>query len=133
VRLAAGRDFSAQDQHETQPVASISQKLAARLWPGESPIGKRVIVPLESRARWTPIEIIGVAGDIRYRVLTADPGYLIYLPESQSYDGRATIVARSSLDPELAMAAIRGEVARLDPNLPPYRTITMSRQIAYSL
>src|SRR5262249_58792745 len=133
IPISAGRDFNPEDRPESRPVAIISQKLAARVWPGESGIGRRVIVPSELSPQWNPIEIIGVAGDVRYRSLTADPGYLIYFPESQSYDGRATIVVRSALDSTSVLAAIRSEVARLDPALPLYRPITMSGQIADSL
>jgi predicted permease len=133
IPLLAGRDFTAQDRPESSPAAIISQGLAERLWPGEPAIGKRVVLPSEPGAGWRPVEIVGIAKEVRYRSLTVEPPYLIYLPESQNYDGRATLVVRSSLDPLALLPAIRSEVARLDPDLPLYRSITMSQQIADSL
>jgi hypothetical protein len=107
--------------------------LAERLWGGESPVGKRVVLPSETSPDWRRVEIVGIAKGVRYRSLAAEPTYLIYLPESQNYDGRATFVIRSILDPQAIVPAIRSEVARLDPDLPLYRSITMSEQIADSL
>jgi predicted lysophospholipase L1 biosynthesis ABC-type transport system permease subunit len=107
--------------------------LAERLWPGESAIGNRVVLPSESGAGWRPVEIVGIAKEVRYRSLTAEPPYLIYLPESQNYDGRATLIVRSRQDPQAILPVIRSQIARLDPDLPLYRSITMSEQIAASL
>jgi predicted permease len=132
ISLVAGRDFTEEDRPETGQVAIISHRLAERLWPGESAVGKHLVVPSESQTKWGPIEIIGIARDVKYRSLTADPGYLIYLPEAQSYDGRATLVVRSA-NPQALLPAIRSEVASLDPDLPLYRSITMSGQVADSL
>jgi ABC-type antimicrobial peptide transport system permease subunit len=58
---------------------------------------------------------------------------LIYLPEFQSYDGRATLVARTSDDPANLIPAIRSEVAALDKELSLHAVKTMSEQIQSTL
>ncbi|HEY2434012.1 MAG TPA: ABC transporter permease, partial [Vicinamibacterales bacterium] len=43
IRLRAGRDFSSIDRPGAPRAAIVSENLSARLWPGESPIGKRLL------------------------------------------------------------------------------------------
>jgi ABC-type antimicrobial peptide transport system permease subunit len=58
---------------------------------------------------------------------------LLYLPESQNYDGRATIVIRTITDAIAFVSAVRDEVNALDKNLPLFAVKTMSDQIASTL
>jgi ABC-type antimicrobial peptide transport system permease subunit len=57
---------------------------------------------------------------------------LIYLPELQAYDGRATLVARTAGDPTL-INTIRNEVTSLDRDLSLLGVKTMSEQIESTL
>ena len=47
-------------------MAIVSESAAARYWPGEEPIGKRVRI--SPRFEWATV--VGVAADLRYRELT---------------------------------------------------------------
>jgi predicted permease len=67
--LLRGRDFNASDTADSSLVCIISQSIAKRFWPNESPIGKRV--------RWGRLDgsrpwftIVGVVGDMK---AIADP------------------------------------------------------------
>jgi predicted permease len=133
IPLAQGREFSDSDRDGAPLVAIINEKLARRLWPGENPLGKRLSAPFYSGPPRPPLEIVGVANDTKHRSLLLDAPFLLYLPESQAYDGRATIVARSSVDPQRLIPAIRQEVAALDKNLPLFAVKTMTEQIADTL
>ena len=42
IPLTRGRDFSPADGADAPPVAIVSARLAARLWPGKDPIGQRL-------------------------------------------------------------------------------------------
>jgi predicted permease len=130
IPLVQGREFTDQDRAGATAVAIINEKLAARLWPGENVIGKRLAAPFYSGPPRPPVEIIGVAKDTRHRSLIADAPLLLYLPVLQAYDGRATIVVHTATDPTRMLAAIRGEVAAMDKNLPVFAVKTMSEQIA---
>src|SRR5262249_30643422 len=73
IPLLAGRDFAWSDRGHS-PVAIVSRSLAERLWPGQDPRGKRVVVPVDGRPLPPAAEVIGVAADARYRsVLDAAP------------------------------------------------------------
>jgi MacB-like periplasmic core domain len=52
----AGRDFSAADPARSQATAVINRKLAGALWPGESALGKSILLGEGRR----PIEVVGV-------------------------------------------------------------------------
>ncbi len=93
IPILEGREFSDRDRVGTPPVAVINEKLAKRLWPGESAIGKLLAVPFWHEPR-PPVQIIGVARDTKHRSLLEDMPLLVYLPELQVYGGRATLVAR---------------------------------------
>jgi predicted permease len=132
IPILEGREFTDQDRMGTSPVAILNEKLASRLWPGESAVGKLLSVPFWHDPR-PPVQIIGVARDTKHRSLLADMPLLVYLPELQVYDGRATLVARTSGDATRLIPAIRGEVAALDKDLSLYAVKTMSEQIESTL
>ena len=44
IRLTGGRDFSAADRPDSPPVAIVTEALATRLWPGQTAIGKRLLL-----------------------------------------------------------------------------------------
>ncbi|MEK6284811.1 MAG: ABC transporter permease [Acidobacteriota bacterium] len=133
IPLLQGREFTYQDRVGATPVAIINEQLARKLWPEESAIGKRLSVPFWNDASRLPVEIIGVARDTKHRSLLADMPMLLYLPELQCYDGRATLVARTSGDPNALIPAIRGEVDALDRDLTLYAVKTMTQQIESTL
>ena len=132
IRLIEGREFDDQDRARAPLVAIVNEKLAARLWPGESAIGKRLSVPFWHEPR-PPVEIVGVAQNTKHRSLLADMPMLVYLPELQAYDGRATLVARVTSNPSSFTSAIAAEIAALDRTLPVYAVKTMSEQISSTL
>jgi hypothetical protein len=73
TRLIEGRYFSDSDyqQHSDQgsaPVAILSQSFARRLFPGASPIGKRLRVKY---AAHEVLEVVGVVADIKQAGLEA--------------------------------------------------------------
>jgi macrolide transport system ATP-binding/permease protein len=133
IPLVQGREFTDQDRAGATEVAIINEKLAARLWPGESAIGKRLAAPFYSGPPRPPVEIIGVAKDTKHRSLLADVPLLLYFPVLQAYDGRATIVVHTATDPTRMVAAIRSEVAAVDKNLPLFAVKTMDEQIASTI
>ena len=133
IPLAAGRDFTSQDDASAPRVAIVNEKLAQRLWPAQGALGRRIEWPSIQGPPRPPIEIIGVAKNTKYRSLLVDPPPVIYLPLSQNYDGRETLLVRTAGDPASAVPALRGVVAKINPDLPVYGVKSMSEQVADSL
>ena len=131
--LVQGRDFSDQDKEDAPRVVILSQKLAHRLWPGETAIGKRFAWPTLEGPPRPALEVVGVAQDTKYRSLLNDAPLLLYLPVLQNYDGRETLVVRAAGDPGALIPAVRSEVAALDSRLPVFAVKTMDEHIAASL
>jgi predicted permease len=133
IPLVAGRDFTTQDDVSAPRVAIVNEKLAQRLWPGQSALGRQIEWPSTQGPPRPPIEIVGVAKDTKYRSLLVEPPPVIYFPLSQNYDGRETLLVRTAGDPASAVPALRSLVTRINPDLPVYGVKSMSEQVADSL
>ncbi len=126
IRMVEGRDFSARDDETRPRVAIINRVFARHFWPGETPIGRRLIM------NGTPFEVVGVVGEPRYRSITDHTRPLLFLPLAQNYRGRVTLVARTEADPAPMHSAARQIVRQLDPDLPLYNLRTMEQQVESS-
>ncbi len=119
TRLVAGRDFTAQDDASHPLVAIINETMARTYWPQtKTPaevIGKRLY---RNDRNSRPLEIVGIAQDGKYRSYFEDPQPYLYLPHEQRYNGALTLVVKTSADAASVTAALRREVAALDPSLP---------------
>ncbi len=71
------------------------------------------------------IEIVGVAQNGKYSSPAEKPESFVYLPLSQNYESKVTLIARGAGDPNLLTATIRNEIHGLDGNLPLYDARTM--------
>jgi putative ABC transport system permease protein len=129
VPLLAGRDFSPQDDRQSQRVAVINESMARRFFGNENPVGRRFSV------RTGEIEIVGVAKDVKYRSFR-DPGRpMFYQPFRQANTGRGqmTLVARITGDPAPIAAAMQREARALDPAMPMFTAETLNAQLDASL
>src|SRR5690606_13125336 len=59
IPLVAGRDFSSADRPGAASAAIVNRTLAERLWPGRSPLGRRL-------TGGGSFEVVGVVGDGKY-------------------------------------------------------------------
>lgn len=62
--LLQGRTFSTLDTKDSPKAAVVNEALAVRLWPGESPLGRRFRSSSEPDV---PLEVVGVVRDDHYR------------------------------------------------------------------
>jgi putative ABC transport system permease protein len=124
VRLIAGRAFTAQDTATSPRVAVVNQTAAARLWPGEDAIGKRI---KQGWPEWkTPwYEVVGVAADLKLDGIDAATPMQIYLPFAQELATNPALILRSSVEPATLSTAVRGAVHRLAPSMPVYAVQTL--------
>jgi putative ABC transport system permease protein len=130
IPLARGREFAPSDGSRAAGVAVVNERLAARAWPGEDPLGKGLSL---SGARGPWLEVVGVARDVRHRGLDRDSLLDIYLPQAQSFSRAMTLVVRTERDPASLTASLREAVGSLDRDQPLYRVRTMRQAMADSL
>jgi putative ABC transport system permease protein len=134
VQLKRGRRFTDHDVAGAPRVMIVSEELARRAWPGQDPIGKRIICceGAPDDPRWKTV--VGVATDVRSGGPTVDVAPEFYLPidqipaEAWDWTQRAmAIVARSAgSDPASLTPSMRAAVREVDPGLPVYGVTTMT-------
>jgi putative ABC transport system permease protein len=133
IPLVAGREFDAADLRDSAAsVVIVSQALAAKLWPGENALGKRVVVP-NARAPFSTV--VGISGNVRHVSLDApDGGSQFYIPETAWLwtSSQAQMVARVRGDAGLVLRRVRDAVAAVDPSQPITELRTMSDVVASS-
>src|SRR4029079_18300054 len=93
VPLLRGREFGRFDGPGAPPVAVVNEAFAARHFPGQDPIGRRIVVARLSR------EIGGLAGDERFEGIEAGPAPAMYLPIDQNPQPSVTVAIRTASDP----------------------------------
>jgi putative ABC transport system permease protein len=119
--LVRGRDFTEQEAWETGRVAIVNQTMAAHLWPGESPLGKRIRV--RPSGPW--LEVVGVARDTREWGLDAEPKDALYLPYVEAPISFMVLLVRSSYQASALRAELAQAVRQVDPAQPLSRVTTL--------
>jgi predicted permease len=122
--IVQGRGFSETDNMDSPRVVVINETMAHRFWPTANPIGKRIQF---DNAQSPYLEVVGVAKDGKYILLGEPPTEYMFLPHSQNYEGKMTIIARTYGSPAVLGAAVRQEVAALDSELPVFGIKTMPK------
>ena len=115
VRVLKGRGFTEADREGAPRVVILSQSAARRYWPGEDPIGKRLLFgdKFELKAA-----VVGVVPDTRYRDLrVARPS--IYFPLRQPFFPFVplSLAIRTSGPPAALVPAIQRAISETDPGL----------------
>ena len=116
TRLIAGRTFTDADNDPARNLVVIDPVLAAKAFPHESPVGKRILIRIRTaEPEW--VEIIGVVAHQRVTSL-ADPGReQLYVTDGFLGFGARKWAIRTAGDPASYAGAVRAELARLDPQI----------------
>src|SRR5262249_25808730 len=145
IPLRAGRYFTEQDTHRptTGPMPSnlgeegryyfslnaiiIDEEFARRHWPNEDAVGKRV--RLGGSNPQSPLAtVVGVVGRVKMESLSGGTNYVQgYFPSLQLPFRGMTAVIKSRVEPASLTAAVRGQLASLDPHQPIYNIRTMEQ------
>lgn len=128
IPLRSGRVFQGSDR--LHGVAIVAESTARRVWPEENPIGKRVQFPGEGEPM---MEVIGVAGDVRGNGLQKVPEQVLYIPYWLRGERATSLVIRTGMDPKSIAVAVRGELRKLDPELPVPQFRTMQDIVSASV
>ncbi len=128
IPVLQGRGLTAQDGPNSPHVVVLNASLAARLWPGKNPLGKRVHFGSgEAVAPWCTV--VGVVGDLKPNPWDREAPPIAYFPLSQLPANSLVIAARTLGDPNQLVNAARAEVRALDPDQPVYDVRTLEKVI----
>lgn len=127
--VVAGRPFTDADREGAAPVAIVNERFAERAWPGQDPIGRRVVTDRGE------LQIVGVVRDARLRIIGNPPEPYFFVPLYQQPFLRTVLFVRH--DPSMAPTAIipplREAVRRTNPYLPVVSTMDMAEVAAFGL
>jgi predicted permease len=129
VPVVKGRTFTERDRADAPRVAVINEHAARLIWPGEDPLGKRIMLSLG----WSPdqaAEIVGVVGDVKYHGVEEPVNADVYLSYLQDGQRPNFILARTTGDPASLTQQMRREVLALNKDMPVYDVKTMEERVA---
>jgi predicted permease len=135
VTLLEGRWFTDHDAPDGAPVVIVDNQLAARAWPGQSAVGRRLRVPLyldrQVAAIWTTV--VGVVRHVRHRELDIDGQEQVYVPFRQVLPASMAYMIWTATDPSRLTAEVRQVLASLDPLLPAYDSRPLETYVARAM
>ena len=129
IPLESGAIFA--DADRDRKVAVVSTMAAARLWPGENPVGKRFRAGDPNAPL---VSVVGVVGDVKGAGLDKPPMMTVYVPywQTQTWAG-PVVAARTRSDGVDVTAGIRGAIHGIDAELPVPKFQTMAQIVDESV
>jgi predicted permease len=131
AHLLEGRDFTEEDVAQARLVAIVDDTLARRNWPGQSAIGKRLVLEtmIESDFKSQAAEVIGVVRHVQFHSLTDEVREQVYIPYSLAPRNQISFALRTEDDPEALAAPARAAIATIDPDLPVARVLPLAHYV----
>jgi predicted permease len=129
IPLLTGRDFTERDDLNSQPVMVVNERFAKRFYGGANPVGRRVY----GWGKW--FTIAGLVKDSKYHKPNEDQRALFYVPFRQVYREELGLAfyARTTGDPNSALAVMQREVRQMDPNVGVFDATPLTEYITASL
>ena len=124
IPLLEGRLFTESDSVDAPPVVVVSRSWAAKYYPRESAVGKRLMSG--GCTDCPPTTVVGVVGDVRYLGLASEAD-AVYAPLPQGGGSSLFLVARSRLGGAETLRALRSNVASMDPDIAPVEIVMTDR------
>ena len=126
IRLVAGRNFTAEELANKQPVMVINQALAKHLWPNEDAVGQH-LRSVPSKADTPPIvsTVIGIVADTHQ--VSLESGVRPEITKPMVDYTQLTLAVRGNADPEASIASVKNQIWSIDKNLPVFEVRTMEQ------
>jgi putative ABC transport system permease protein len=140
IPVVKGRGVAESDRVGAPAVVVLNAEAARKYFPNEDPIGKRI------ELGWTTAveegqpdralggEVVGVVANVKQIDLAGETLPIVYLPFQQTGGvNYVSVVVRSTAEPSLLAAAVRGAIRELDPDLPIQEYRTMAEHVGESV
>ncbi len=124
IPILEGRGFTEEERNASGKFVILSKLLAARLFPGEDPIGKAI-----QRGTYNPYytangpkyTVVGVARDVRNAGLTGDEDSELYILRGnhpEDWSGHCVLEIETSLPTSIVAPWVQSKIAQIDPVAP---------------
>lgn len=127
IPLREGRFISSGDLPDRPRVTVISETMARRYWPGESPLG-RVI-----RVGASAMTVVGVVGDVQATPLDTKPVAQIYVAHLQQFEPNMNLLVRTAPGSGVTAEAIKKAIWSVSPDQPVFNIQPLPQVISTSL
>ncbi len=132
LKIARGRAFNESDSGTSTPTVIINEHLAARVFGGEDPIGKTMIIAFGAKDG-TARQVVGIAADVKDEALNVPASDNVYLPFEQVPVPFEYLVVRATADTEALTSELRSAIASVDKDQPIEDIATMEARLNESL
>jgi predicted permease len=124
VPLVKGRDFNDTDRQGSPNVVIVNEAMAAKFWPGQDPIGKRIGEADPANPNWA--EVVGVMKGFRAAsdFFPIPNGYQILQPWAQNNQRFMSFNLRASVPVGPLKESARKAIANLAPDVAPVQLAT---------
>ena len=124
ISLSEGRGFTDADKEGSAYVGIISKTMAKMYWANQDPVGRQFTM---STNPTHPIQVVGVADDVRYQGFAGPIGPYFYLPFQQHYEGNSliTLEIRTAGDPAEFITEAERSIHNMAPALPVFGVETL--------
>ena len=126
----SGRDFTANDRDGSDPVIIVNKEFADKVFPNESAIGKSVTLQLSPDIK---ARIVAVVGGTKQLTLSEAIMPQIYVSKMQSFGIFASIVMRTSAEPDAVANALREAVWSVDKDQPVWKVRSLETLVSRDL
>ena len=131
IPLVRGRLFTDRELREKADVVLISEGFAKQFFPGQDPIGQKLLIDMMEEPPAT--EIVGIVGDVKHAGLSAEARPMVYWPHPVLVYGAMTLVVRTDGDPAALAPMLERAVQSIDKDQPVSDIRTMEQWIGASL
>ena len=115
IAVRRGRSFTDAERAPDRPApALVSEPTAARLWPGQDPVGKRFSRGNQGEQGF---EVVGVVADARLTSIERTPPLMVYVPYWWRSRPSTSLLIKTQGDPASLLPAIRRVVREIDPEI----------------
>ena len=141
AKLVAGRPFQESDKDGALKVVIVDRKLAARFWPGQDPIGRRLYFPsdlnnmLAVTDKTVFLTVVGVVADMKLDDITEGDRAVgaVYHPMAQNGSRLVSFAVKTQTRDSSIGASLRNVVGSLDRELPVFDLRPMDDLLEKSL
>jgi putative ABC transport system permease protein len=133
IPLQRGRFFNDTDRAGSTPVALIAESAVREYFPGENPLGQKIVLGWRRDSGFVNGEVVGVVGDVKEGGLSEPDAPQIYFLHEQLPLPFMTVVLKTTVPPLSIADAARGAVHALDPALPVTNVRTLDQVVSRSI
>ena len=124
IPIVEGRDFTLDDHDKAPEVLIVDQTAAARYWPGEDPIGKKLRI-------WGDLfTVVGVVRNSKHLMMNERPGPMVYMSYYQNPDWELIVQVKTRGNPADSAPLLERTIHEVDSGLPVFDVRSMRESTA---